>query len=96
MELSANVFASRRERLLESMGEGTAMLLFGARHVLRNGDAEYPYRQDSDLWYLTGWKDPESALLLIPGQEEASILTESTFYTELVGSTCIERTESCI
>ena len=54
MELSANVFASRRERLLESMGEGTAMLLFGARHVLRNGDAEYPCRQDPILYRLEG------------------------------------------
>ena len=74
MQLSANVFASRRKKLLESMEEGSAMLLFGAKHVLRNGDAEYPYRQDSDLWYLTGWKAPESALLLVPGAEEESVL----------------------
>ena len=65
---------NRRQQVLESMPAGSAMLLFGAPHVLRNGDAEYPYRQDSDLWYLTGWKDPESALLLTPGESEQSVM----------------------
>jgi Xaa-Pro aminopeptidase len=56
------------------MESGSAMLLFGAHHFLRNGDAEFGYRQDSDLWYLTGWRDPEVALLLVPGTEQPSML----------------------
>ena len=45
------------------------MLLFGAHHHLRNGDAEYRFRQLSDLLYLCGWEDPEVAVLLRPDAE---------------------------
>ncbi len=66
--------SARRNAVLSQMEAGSAMLLFGAKEVLRNGDADYVYRQDSDLWYLTGWPDAEVALLLIPGSEHASVL----------------------
>ncbi|MCB9745552.1 MAG: aminopeptidase P N-terminal domain-containing protein [Alphaproteobacteria bacterium] len=63
-------FADRRQRVLERLSPGEAMLIFGSHHHLRNGDSEFAYRQDSDLWYLSGWPDPEAALLLKPGAEE--------------------------
>jgi Xaa-Pro aminopeptidase len=62
-------WASHREAVLERLKSGEAMLLFGAHHHLRNGDAEYRYRQLSDLLYLTGWEDPEVAVLLRPDGE---------------------------
>ncbi len=74
-------FATRRAtylaRLASSASEGRgahAALLFGAPHHLRNGDAEFRYRQDSDLHYLTGWEDPEVAALFRPGAEQEFIL----------------------
>lgn len=36
---------------------------------IRNRDAHYLYRQDSDFFYLTGFAEPESVLVLIPGRE---------------------------
>jgi Xaa-Pro aminopeptidase len=75
-----DLFASRRSTLLARLAEAArggpahAALLFGAPHHLRNGDAEFRYRQDSDLWYLTGWEDPEVAALFRPGAEQEFIL----------------------
>jgi len=61
-------FAERRERLLEAMKPGVA--LFPAAPVaIRNRDVEHGYRQDSDLHYLTGFDEPESALLLTTEHE---------------------------
>ena len=66
--------ARRRAQVAEAMPPGSAMLLFGARHILRTGDSEFAFRQDSDLWYLTGWKDPDVALLISPGTEQPFVL----------------------
>ena len=46
------------------MGEGSVAIFLGARPVMRNRDAEYPFRQDSDFWYLTGFAHPCAAALL--------------------------------
>lgn len=72
--LSADVYAARRQAVLDKLEPGQAMLLLGAHHFLRNGDAEYRYRQTSDLLYLSGWEDPECALLLRKGAEQPFIL----------------------
>lgn len=61
--------ARRRASVLGRLGPGEAMLLFGAHHHLRNGDAEYRFRQLSDVLYLCGWEDPDVALLLRPDAE---------------------------
>lgn len=52
--------------------KGSALLLFSATVHLRNGDVEHTYRQHSDFFYLTGFEEPESALLLFP--EEAGFV----------------------
>jgi len=62
-------FAARREQLLEAMGDGVAVFP-SAPLMLRNNDVEHPYRQDSDLYYLTGLDEPESVLLLTNQHEE--------------------------
>ncbi|MED5369551.1 MAG: aminopeptidase P N-terminal domain-containing protein [Myxococcota bacterium] len=72
--LSSKIFAARRQAVLDRMQVGQAMLLMGAHHPLRNGDAEYRFRQHSDLIYLSGWSDPEAALLLVKGAEERFVL----------------------
>ena len=46
-------FALHRQRLLERLGADEAVLLFGAAHPLRNGDSEFKYRPDSDVYWLT-------------------------------------------
>ena len=60
-----NAYARRRAAVLERLGDGV-MLLPAAPHALRSADSEYPYRADSDLYYLTGFSEPEALLVLAP------------------------------
>ena len=50
------------------------MLLFSAPVMVRNNDVEHEYRQDSDFYYLAGFDEPDSALLLKSGPDSTSIL----------------------
>jgi len=62
-------FAARRKQLLEAIGDGIA-LFPSAPSAIRNRDVEHSYRQDSDLFYLTGFDEPESALVLTNQHDE--------------------------
>jgi Xaa-Pro aminopeptidase len=56
-------FAQRREQFRNAMGKGVA--LFAATPIaMRNNDVEHEFRQDSDLFYLSGFDEPDSVLLL--------------------------------
>ena len=57
-------FSAHRARVLESLDETDAVLLFGGPQHHRNGDAEFRYRPSSDLYWLTGWDHPDVAVLL--------------------------------
>src|SRR5436309_2296750 len=46
------------------MGSGAVAILRGAHLVTRSRDTEYPFRQDSDFWYLTGFDHPGATALL--------------------------------
>jgi Xaa-Pro aminopeptidase len=63
MTSSREEFAARRQRFLEEMGPGVAILP-AAPTAVRNNDVEHDYRQDSDFFYLTGFDEPGSVLLL--------------------------------
>src|SRR5580692_6032265 len=62
-----SIYVERRARLCERLGPGAALLLMSPPERLRNGDAHYKYRQDSDVLYLTGFGEPVAAVLLRPG-----------------------------
>lgn len=68
------VFARRRRALLERMGPGSIALLPAAPSLPRNRDVHYPFRQDSDFYYLTGFPEPEAIAALIPGAEQEFLL----------------------
>lgn len=61
--MSHDEYRERRERVLEAIDPGV-LILFSTPVALRNNDVEHEYRQDSDLYYLTGFDEPESALVL--------------------------------
>lgn len=61
-----NEFKSRRHQLMQAMGEGIAIIPT-APEAIRNRDSHYPYRFDSYFYYLTGFKEPESLLVLVAG-----------------------------
>lgn len=66
-------FKQRREALMAHMQEGIAVIPT-APELIRNRDSHYPYRFDSYFYYLTGFTEPESVLVLIAGQKQRSIL----------------------
>lgn len=67
-------FTRRRRQLMRQMGRDAIAIVPAGPVRLRNGDVEYPYRQDSDLHYLTGFDEPESVAILIPGRARAEYL----------------------
>jgi len=67
-------FAQRRRQLMRLMGRDSIAILPAAPVRQRNNDVEYAYRQDSDFHYLTGFSEPESVAVLIPGREQAEYI----------------------
>jgi Xaa-Pro aminopeptidase len=69
-------FAAHRARLLDRLDADEAVLLFSSPHHVRNGDAEYRYRPDSDVFWLTGWEDPDVVVFLRPGVEPLTMFCQ--------------------
>ena len=67
-------FKSRRDELKNFVGEGNIAIIPSATQAIRNNDAEYRYRQDSDFYYLTGFEEPESLAVFIPGREQGEYI----------------------
>ncbi len=63
-------FAARRRRLLDRLGRDAIAVVPSSNLKVRNRDAEYPFRQDSDFHYLTGFNEPEAVAVFVPGREE--------------------------
>jgi Xaa-Pro aminopeptidase len=61
--MDISIFKNRCETLMNILGEGV-LVLSGATLHRRNGDVDYPFRQESDFWYLTGFNEPDSHLIL--------------------------------
>ena len=71
--VDASPYAHRRERLFAAIGDDIAIIPT-APEVLRNRDTGYLYRHDSYFYYLTGFVEPESVLVLVGGNERKAIL----------------------
>lgn len=69
----AAAHAQHRAAFLQALGDHAA-LIFGAALQPRNGDADFRFRQSSDVLYLSGWRDPECALLFRPGADQPFIM----------------------
>ena len=67
---TVDAFARRRKRFMGQIGDQAAALVMSNRVHTRSNDSAFDYRQNSDLWYLTGFEEPEAACLLLPGHDE--------------------------
>ena len=67
LSLPASAYAARRARLLDALPEGGALLLPTNEEHHRNGDVEFPFRPDSDFYYVTGFDEPAAWALLRKG-----------------------------
>jgi len=60
----------RRKELMAQMEPNSIALLASAPPRLRNNDAEYLYRQNSDFYYLSGFPEEHAFIALIPGRKQ--------------------------
>lgn len=60
-------FKFRRQKLFQHLGNRTAIVK-GAKEQLRNGDVYYPFRQDSNFYYLTGFNEPDAIAVFKDGE----------------------------
>ncbi len=67
-------FARRRRKLMDMMDESSIAILPTAPVMQRNRDVEFPYRPDSDFYYLTGFPEPEAVAALVPGRSGGEYL----------------------
>jgi Xaa-Pro aminopeptidase len=67
-------FARRRKQLMRMAGDDAILILPAAPERMRSKDTTYPYRQDSDFWYLSGFPEPEAVLVLVPGRKHGETL----------------------
>jgi Xaa-Pro aminopeptidase len=73
-------YKERREQILASLSPKSAFIAFAADVRNRQNDVDYEYRQNSNLWYLTGMPDEGSALLLVPD----GIVIDGKSYREII------------
>jgi Xaa-Pro aminopeptidase len=72
--LNAKEFARRRKELSSMIGANGIAVLAAAPERVRSRDTLFVYRQDSDFYYLTGFAEPESVAVLMPGRPQGEFL----------------------
>lgn len=63
-------FAQRRHTVLQQMDSSGVAVLAASTLKTRNSDVSYPFRQNSNFYYLTGLSQPEAVLVLLPNRAE--------------------------
>ncbi len=71
--MDTGIYRRRRERFAAAMGAGVAIVPTALERS-RNRDSHYPYRFDSYFYYLTGFREPEAALVVVAGAPVRHIL----------------------
>jgi Xaa-Pro aminopeptidase len=72
--VNAKEFARRRKHLMELIGPSGIAVLAAAPERVRSRDTLYIYRQDSDFFYLTGFREPDAVAVLVPGRPQGEFL----------------------
>ena len=58
-------FIARRERFFAEMPANSMALFPAAQEVTRSNDTEYPFCQNKNFFYLTGFNEPDALLVLL-------------------------------
>ena len=72
--IAVGEYKRRRRQLMDMAGEDAILVLPVAAEKVRSLDTHYPFRQDSDFQYLTGFPEPEAVLVLIPGRRHGEAI----------------------
>ena len=65
----ADEYAARRAELMRRIGPDAMLILRSPAAQVRNGDVDWPFRQEDSLLYLTGLDNPDTTLVLVPGED---------------------------
>ena len=76
--IAPSVYKARREKLMQDIGSDAAAVFYSAPVRSRNWDVEYLYRQDDNFYYLTGFTEPNSILVLAPKGVSVRSMDDST------------------
>lgn len=64
----------RRKRLMDMIGSDSIAILPTSSVYIRNRDVEFPFRPDSDFFYLTAYPEPEAVAVLLPDRAEGEFI----------------------
>jgi Xaa-Pro aminopeptidase len=73
IHISPSLFARNRQRLILSLKNNSLVIVHSNDEMNRTADQYYPFRQNSDLFYLTGINQEKTTLLLSPGYDDESM-----------------------
>ena len=72
--LPAEEFTARRQAMFEVMPDNSIAIISAADELTRSNDTEYPFCQNKNFYYLTGFNEPEAVLMLVKSKEQKSVL----------------------
>ncbi len=64
-----NRYSERRDKLGSMLPKNSAVVIAGASTQYRNADSSHAFRQDSNFWYLSGFNEAESTLVLLVNEK---------------------------
>ncbi|SFV60823.1 Xaa-Pro aminopeptidase [hydrothermal vent metagenome] len=69
-------YVKRRSALVKKLKKHSITILLSAKSKQRSNDTEYPYRQNSNFYYMCGFKEDNAALVIVKklGQKEAKAI----------------------
>ena len=70
---SVEIFKNRRKKIISQLN-GAALLVAAHPEQIRNDDVHHAYRPDSNMYYLTGFEEPECFLLIRPNQTPETVM----------------------
>ena len=62
--MNNQIYINRRNRVLSNMDDGVALIPSNTM-LIRSNDTEFPFRQESSFYYLSGFNEPDCLLLLL-------------------------------
>lgn len=64
-------YKKRRDTLVKKISPHSVVVIYSATYKTRSNDTYYPFRQNSNFYYLTGFKEDNSILVLIKKKKKA-------------------------
>lgn len=101
--ISRTEFSHRRRALMDIMGNNSIAILPSGKEKTRSRDTHFPFRQDSDFHYLTGFPEPDAVLVLLPGRQHGEYVlfcrekdpTQEIWHGRRVGPSAAKKLYGC-